>query len=42
MVVSCRASAVDPEAGTMVWPGGIDFASEPLDEQAKAHPLVAA
>jgi Protein of unknown function (DUF2442) len=33
---------VDPEAGTIVWPGGIDLAPEPLYEQAKAHPLVAA
>lgn len=34
--------AVDPEAGTVMWPGGIDLAPEPLYEQAKAHPLVAA
>src|ERR1700677_4069908 len=34
--------AVDSEAGTIVWPGGIDLAPEPLYEQAKAHPLVAA
>ena len=33
---------VDPEAGTVVWPDGIDLAAEPLYEQAKAHPLVAA
>jgi hypothetical protein len=33
---------VDPEAGTIAWPDGIDFAPEPLYEQAKAHPLVAA
>jgi hypothetical protein len=32
----------DPEAGTLVWPGGIDLAPEPLYEQAKAHPLLAA
>ena len=32
----------DPEAGTVVWPGGIDLAPEPLYEQAKAHPLAAA
>jgi hypothetical protein len=25
-----------------VWPDGIDLAPEPLYEQAKAHPLVAA
>jgi hypothetical protein len=35
-------AAVDPEAGTVVWPGGIDLAPEPLYEQAKAHPLAAA
>lgn len=33
---------VDPEAGTLAWPNGIDLAPEPLYEQAKAHPLVAA
>jgi Protein of unknown function (DUF2442) len=35
-------AAADPESGTVVWPGGIDLAPEPLYEQAKAHPLVAA
>jgi len=34
-------AAAAPEAGTLVWPGGIDLAPEPLYEQAKAHPLVA-
>jgi uncharacterized protein DUF2442 len=33
---------LDAEAGTVVWPGGIDLAPEPLYEQAKAHPLAAA
>lgn len=33
---------VDAEAGTVVWPDGIDLAPEPLYEQARAHPLVAA
>jgi Protein of unknown function (DUF2442) len=33
---------VDPEAGTLVWPDGTDLAPEPLYEQAKAHPLLAA
>ena len=31
--------SVDPEAGTVVWPDGIDLAPELLYEQAKAHPL---
>lgn len=35
-------AAVDPEAGTVVWPGGIDLAPEPLYEEAKAHPLAPA
>jgi Protein of unknown function (DUF2442) len=33
---------VDPEAGTIVWPGGIDLAPEPLYEQAKAPPRILA
>jgi hypothetical protein len=33
---------VDAEAGTLVWPDGIDLAPEPLYEQAREHPLVAA
>jgi hypothetical protein len=33
---------VNPEAGTVAWPDGIDLAPEPLYAQAKAHPLVAA
>jgi hypothetical protein len=33
---------VDAEAGTVAWPGGIDLAPEPLYEEAKAHPLIAA
>ncbi len=33
---------VDAEAGTIAWPDGIDLAPEPLYEQARAHPLVAA
>lgn len=33
--------AVDPEAGTVVWPNGIDLAPEPLYEQARQHPLIA-
>ncbi len=33
---------VDTEAGTLVWPDGIDLAPESLYEQARAHPLAAA
>jgi hypothetical protein len=33
---------LDPEAGTIAWPDGIDLAPEPLYEQARAHPLIAA
>jgi Protein of unknown function (DUF2442) len=33
---------IDPEAGTVSRPDGIDLAPEPLYEQAHAHPLVAA
>jgi hypothetical protein len=33
---------VDPEAGTITWPGDLDMAPEPLYQQALAHPLVAA
>jgi Protein of unknown function (DUF2442) len=33
---------VDLVAGTVAWPDGIDLVPEPLYEQAKAHPLVAA
>jgi hypothetical protein len=35
-------ATADPEAGTLVWPGGIDLAPGPLYEQAKAQPPVAA
>jgi hypothetical protein len=32
----------DIEAGTVIGPGGIDLAPEPLCEQAHADPLIAA
>jgi hypothetical protein len=34
--------SVDAEAGTIAWSDGIDLAPEPLYEEAKAHPLIAA
>ena len=30
---------VDPEAGTLAWPNGVDLAPEPLYEQAKLNPV---
>jgi hypothetical protein len=43
VAAACQGDAgVDPEAGTIVWPDGIDLAPEPLYEQAKTHPLLAA
>lgn len=33
---------IDTEAGTLTWPDGIDLVPEPLYEQAKSHPLLAA
>ncbi len=32
---------VDPESGTLAWPNGVDFAPEPLYEQARSHPVSA-
>jgi Protein of unknown function (DUF2442) len=29
---------VDPEAGTITWPDGLDMAPEPLYEEARRHP----
>ena len=31
--------AVDPEAGTITWPGGLDMALEPLYEEARSRPV---
>jgi Protein of unknown function (DUF2442) len=30
--------AVDPEAGTITWPDGLDMAPEPLYAEARRHP----
>lgn len=30
---------VDPEAGTITWPGGLDMAPEPLYTEARRHPV---
>lgn len=30
---------VDPEAGTITWPNGVDMAPEPLYEQARRNPV---
>jgi hypothetical protein len=33
---------IDPEAGTIAWPHGIDMAPEPLYEEARRNPVDAA
>ncbi len=30
---------VDADSGTITWPNGVDFAPEPLYEQARKHPV---
>jgi Protein of unknown function (DUF2442) len=30
---------IDPEAGTIAWPNGVDMAPEPLYEQARSNPV---
>jgi hypothetical protein len=32
---------VDPQAGTIAWPNGIDFAPEPLYDEARKHRTMA-
>jgi hypothetical protein len=34
--------AVDPDAGTIAWPNGLDMAPEPLYAEARRHPVHAA
>jgi hypothetical protein len=33
---------VDPEAGTVTWPNGVDLAPEPLYEEARCNPAASA
>jgi hypothetical protein len=33
---------VDPEAGTITWPGGLDMAPEPLYDEARRNKIDAA
>jgi hypothetical protein len=33
---------VDPEAGTITWPDGLDMAPEPLYDEARRHRIAAA
>jgi hypothetical protein len=33
---------VDPEAGTVAWPNGVDLAPEPLYEEARLNPVQSA
>lgn len=33
---------IDPEAGTIAWPHGVDLAPEPLYEEARLNPIQSA
>ena len=42
IMVSADGTGIVSQGSGLVWPDGLDLAPEPLYEQARAHPLVAA